>query len=86
MPQDSGRGPQPCATVADEPWEATVIYCVVPPELGEDAFKRLVEHYRDNPNVKVIMDRRRGERREGHDATRQTSGRRRRRMPGNFDI
>ena len=35
-----------------------MIYCVVPPELGEDAYKRLVEHYRDNPNVKVIMDRR----------------------------
>ena len=32
-----------------------MIYCVVPPELGEDAFRRLVEHYRDNPNVKVIM-------------------------------
>ena len=40
-----------------------MIYCVVPPELGEEAFRRLVEHYRDNPNVKVIMDRRHGERR-----------------------
>ncbi len=40
-----------------------MIYCVVPPELGEDAYRRLVEHYRDNPNVKVIMDRRHGERR-----------------------
>jgi hypothetical protein len=65
---------------------AAVIYCVVPPELGEDAYKRLVEHYRDNPNIKVIMDRRRGERRAGHDAARQTAGRRRRRMPGNFDV
>ena len=63
-----------------------MIYCVVPPELGEDAYKRLVEHYRDNPNVKVILDRRRGERRTGHDATRQTAGRRRRRAPGNFDV
>ena len=31
-----------------------VIYCVVPPELGDDAFRRLVEHYKDNPNVKVL--------------------------------
>jgi hypothetical protein len=59
---------------------------VVPPELGEDAYRRLVEHYRDNPNVKVIMDRRTGERRTGHDATRQTAGRRRRRAAGNFDV
>lgn len=40
-----------------------MIYCVVPPELGDEAFRRLVEHYKDNPNVKVIMDRRHGERR-----------------------
>ncbi len=63
-----------------------MIYCVVPPELGEEAYKRLVEHYRDNPNVKVIMDRRQGERRGEHDATRQNAGRRRRRLPGEFDV
>jgi hypothetical protein len=65
-----------------------VIYCVVPPELGEDAYRRLVEHYRDNPNVKVIMDRRHGERRTDRSAggARQTRDRRRRRAPGSFDI
>ena len=40
-----------------------MIYCVVPPELGDESFRRLVEHYKDNPNVKVILDRRQGERR-----------------------
>jgi hypothetical protein len=65
-----------------------VIYCVVPPELGEDAFRRLVEHYRDNPNVKVIMDRRHGERRSdrsGGGARKDRDGRRRR-APGSYDI
>ena len=65
-----------------------MIYCVVPPELGEDAFKRLVEHYRDNPNVKVIMDRRHSERRtdRSHGGERHTRDRRRQRAPGSFDI
>jgi hypothetical protein len=40
-----------------------MIYCVVPPELGEEAFRRLTEHYRDNPNVTVMVDRRHSERR-----------------------
>jgi hypothetical protein len=40
-----------------------VIYCVVPSELGEDTFRRLVEHYQDNPNVSVIVERRSSERR-----------------------
>jgi hypothetical protein len=68
--------------------EGAVIYCVVPPELGEDAYKRLVEHYRDNPNVKVIMDRRQGERRTDRSGggARETRDRRRRRAPGSFDI
>jgi hypothetical protein len=59
-----------------------LIYCVVPPELGEEAYRRLVEHYKDNPNVKVIMDRRHGERR----GARSTRDRRHRRTPGAFDI
>jgi hypothetical protein len=41
-----------------------MIYCVVPPEFGEEAYERLVEHYKDNPNITVIVDRRRGERRQ----------------------
>jgi hypothetical protein len=68
--------------------ETAVIYCVVPPELGEDAFRRLVEHYRDNPNVKVILDRRHGERRTDRKGggERSTRDRRRRRAPGALDI
>ena len=68
--------------------ETAVIYCVVPPELGEDAFHRLVEHYGDNPNVKVILDRRHGERRSERSGggERSTRDRRRRRTPGNLDI
>jgi hypothetical protein len=65
-----------------------VIYCVVPPELGEDAYLRLVEHYKDNPNVKVIVDRRHGERRTGGGGggERSVRDRRRRRLPGALDI
>ena len=64
-----------------------MIYCVVPPELGEDTYRRLVEHYRDNPNVTAIMDRRRGERRtdRSRGGARQTRDRRRR-PPRSFDI
>ena len=42
-----------------------MIYCVVPRELGEEAFARLVEHYKSNDNVTVIFDRRHGDRRKG---------------------
>ena len=65
-----------------------MIYCVVPPELGEDAFRRLVEHYRDNPNVKVIMDRRHGERRTDRTGggERSVRDRRHRGAPGALDI
>ena len=42
-----------------------MIYCVVPRELGEEAFARLVEHYKANPNVTVIVDRRTADRRTG---------------------
>ena len=65
-----------------------MIYCVVPPELGEEAYRRLVEHYRDNPNVKVIMDRRHGERRTDRTGggERSVRDRRRRRPPGSLGI
>jgi hypothetical protein len=65
-----------------------VIYCVVPPELGEDAYRRLVEHYKNNPNIKVIMDRRHGERRSDRSGggDRSIRDRRQRRAPGAFDI
>jgi len=65
-----------------------VIYCVVPPELGDEVFQRLVEHYKGNPNITVIMDRRKGERRSDRSrgGARQQRDRRRRRLPGDFDV
>ena len=41
-----------------------MIYSVVPPELGEEVYARLVERYKDNPNITVIMDRRKADRRK----------------------
>jgi len=65
-----------------------MIYFVVPPELGDDVFDRLEERYRDNPNVRVIRERRRGERRRdrsGGDG-RELRDRRRRRPPGTLEV
>jgi hypothetical protein len=38
----------------------TMIYCVIPEELEAELYEKLVEHYKDNPNVEVIIDRRSG--------------------------
>jgi hypothetical protein len=46
-----------------------LIYCVVPAELAGELFDRLTAYYADDDNVTVIVDRRRGERRD-----RSTSG------------
>jgi hypothetical protein len=67
-----------------------VIYCVVPRELEADLFERMVEYYKDNPNVTVIVDRRDGpDRRSGQEdgsfrERRETRDRRRRRVAGTF--
>ena len=65
-----------------------MIYCVVPPELEDELYARLVEHYSDNPNVTVIVDRRAGpDRRQGKSGPpgmRQVRDRRRSRAPGTF--
>ena len=64
-----------------------MIYCVVPPELEDELFVSLVEHYKDNPNVKVILDRRAGPDRRAASSgggQRQTRDRRRARIPGTF--
>ena len=67
-----------------------MIYCVIPPELEEELFERMVEYYKDNPNVTVIVDRRDGpDRRAGQDdgsfrERRLTRDRRRSRAPGTF--
>jgi hypothetical protein len=44
-----------------------MIYCVVPEELAEDLYPKLAKYYETDANVKVIIDRRRSERRAGED-------------------
>jgi hypothetical protein len=67
-----------------------VIYCVIPRELESELYDKMVEYYRDNPNVAVIVDRRGGpDRRAGRDDSsfterRETRDRRRPRVPGTF--
>jgi hypothetical protein len=67
-----------------------VIYCVIPPELKDELYDKLVQYYKDNPNVEVIVDRRSGpDRRQGKPAPemkerRTTRDRRRGRVPGTF--
>jgi hypothetical protein len=62
-----------------------VIYCVVPRELADELFDKLVDYYADDPNVQVIVDRRKGERRRRGSSgggDRRTRDRRRARVPG----
>jgi hypothetical protein len=40
-----------------------MIYSVVPEPLAEELYPKLVEHYKDNENVTVIVDRRKADRR-----------------------
>jgi hypothetical protein len=65
-----------------------VIYSVIPEELAPELYERLVEYYKDDPNVKVIIDRRKSERRERgeteHSEQRARRDRRRSRVPGEF--
>jgi hypothetical protein len=68
-----------------------VIFCVIPRELEDELYEKMVEYYKDNPNVAVIVDRRGGpDRRAGQEADpsvaerRQTRDRRRPRVPGTF--
>ena len=66
-----------------------MIYCVVPEPLAPELYQKLADYYADDPNVEVIIDRRKSERRDnGDDApeaeSRQTRDRRRPRVPGEF--
>jgi hypothetical protein len=67
-----------------------MIYCVIPPELKDELYDKLVAYYKDNPNVEVIVDRRAGpDRRQDSPSAeikerRQTRDRRRGRVPGEF--
>ena len=40
-----------------------MIYSVVPAALADELYDQLVEYYADDPNVTVIIDRRKSERR-----------------------
>jgi hypothetical protein len=44
-----------------------VIYCVVPEALADELYDKLVDYYKDDPNVKVIIDRRSNDRRKERD-------------------
>jgi hypothetical protein len=65
-----------------------MIYCVIPRELETELYDKLVEYYKDNPNVTVIVDRREGDdRRAGRSdpgGQRETRDRRRARARGTF--
>jgi hypothetical protein len=64
-----------------------VIYCVIPRELADELYDKMVEYYKDNPNVTVIIDRREGaDRRQtrGSGEQRTIRDRRRPRAPGTF--
>ena len=66
-----------------------MIYCVVPEPLAPELYEKLADYYEDDPNVTVIVDRRRSERRGPNDdaATaeqRQVRDRRRARVAGEF--
>ena len=67
-----------------------MIYCVIPRELEGELYEKMVEYYRDNPNVAVIIDRREGpDRRDGQDSAsfrerREVRDRRRARVTGTF--
>ena len=67
-----------------------MIYCVIPRELADELYDKMVDYYKDNPNVTVIIDRREGPDRR-HERTddavkeqRQTRDRRRARATGTF--
>ena len=70
--------------------QSEMIYCVIPRELEAELYEKMVEYYKDNPNVTVIVDRREGpDRRSGKPEPefiekRQTRDRRRPRIPGTF--
>jgi hypothetical protein len=68
-----------------------MIYCVVPRTLADELYPKLVEHYAHEGNVRVILDRRRSDRRVRRTGPlgtllqrRVVRDRRRARVPGDF--
>lgn len=52
---------------SEEREERTIVYCLIPPELAPQLHDLLRQHFRDDPNVEVVVERRRRERRSGAD-------------------
>ena len=63
-----------------------VIYCVVPEPLADELYPKLSAYYEDDPNVEVIVDRRKSERRDASagGGQREVRDRRRPRVTGDF--
>lgn len=65
-----------------------MIYCVVPEELAPELYDKMKAYYAGDPNVEVIVDRRKAERRDGQADSaahrRELRDRRRARVPGEF--
>jgi hypothetical protein len=71
-----------------------MIYCVVPRPLADELYPKLVDHYSDDTNVTVIVDRRKFDRRARYAAVggsaaddeqrRIVRDRRRARVPGDL--
>jgi hypothetical protein len=64
-----------------------MIYCVIPEALEDQLHAKLTEYYKDDPNVEVIIDRRKADRRKSPaegGGKREIRDRRRRRAPGSF--
>jgi hypothetical protein len=66
-----------------------MIYCVVPREMADELYPKLVKYYENDENVTVVVDRREGDRRargskpSEEDAQRRViRDRRRARIPG----
>jgi hypothetical protein len=71
-------------------YNPAMIYCVIPRELADELYDKMVDYYKDNPNVTVIVDRREGRdrRKEGEerleDKEQRTTRDRRRSHPGKY--
>jgi len=75
--------PRQTALLASRP----MIYCVVPEPLADELYQKLSSYYEDDPNVEVIVDRRKSERRDGPTGgggQREVRDRRRPRVTGDF--
>ena len=64
-----------------------MIYCVVPEALADELFDKLTTYYANDPDVTVIVDRRRSSRRDRGSSgggKREVRDRRRTRVTGEF--